>query len=77
MRRFSVWGTFLAFAVTLAIAQKVPTQIAQMPDQSMAIAQQSKQRAKLALLRTWHGLMVRHQRSSGQPFSPLSFIKIK
>ena len=77
IRQFNVFGTFLAFAVTLAITQDVPTEIASLPHQSMEIAQQSKNRAKSTILRSWHGLIVRQQRSSGQPITPFSLIKIK
>ncbi|MEB3161412.1 MAG: hypothetical protein VKL20_08130 [Synechocystis sp.] len=76
IRQLNVFGTFLAFAVTLAITQNIPTQISSLPDQSMAIAQQSKQRAKLTILRSWHGLIVRQHRSSVQPLGPFSAIKL-
>jgi hypothetical protein len=75
IKQFNVFGTFLAFAITLAVAQDVPTQIASLPHQSMTIAQQSKNRAKLTILRSWHGLIVRQQRSSGQLLAPLSLVK--
>ena len=77
IRQLNVFGTFLAFAITLAITQNVPTQIASLPDQSMTIAQQSKNRAKLTILRSWHELIVRQHRSSGQPLGSFSVAKIK
>jgi len=76
IRQFKVFGTFLAFAITLAIVQDVPTRIAGLPDQSMAAAQQSKNQARLKILRSWHNLIVRQQRSSGQSFGPFSTLKI-
>ncbi|MFM1842576.1 MAG: hypothetical protein RLZZ490_1312 [Cyanobacteriota bacterium] len=76
IRQLNVFGTFLAFALTLAITQNIPTQIARLPDQSVVIAQQSKHRAKLRILRSWHGLIVRQHRSSGQPLGSFSSVKL-
>lgn len=77
VRQLKVLGTFSAFAVTLAITQNVPTEIARLPDQSILIAQQSQQRAKVKILRSWHDLIVRHHRSSGQPLRLFSVVKMR
>ncbi|MEY2984270.1 MAG: hypothetical protein RLZZ568_887 [Cyanobacteriota bacterium] len=75
-RHVNVWGTFVAFSITLAIAHNIPTQIADLPNRSVAIAQQSKNRAKLTILRSWHDFIVRKHRSTGNPLGQFSRVKL-
>ncbi|QHV00547.1 hypothetical protein [Synechocystis sp. CACIAM 05] len=64
-KQLGVLATFIAFALALAVSGNIPSEVTSLPQQSLTIAQQSKQQARLRLQRSLQQLLLRPHRFSG------------
>jgi hypothetical protein len=75
-KQLGVLATFFAFAVALAVSRNVPSEVTSLPQQSLAIAQQSKHEARLKFQRSLQQLILRQQ-SFSTPAQQQVFPKAK
>jgi len=65
-KQLGVLTTFFAFAVALAVSGNIPSEVTSLPQQSLAIAQESKNQARLKLQRSLQRTILRQ---SGPAFT--------
>ncbi len=70
-KQLGVLVTFLAFAVALAVSRNVPSEVTSLPQQSLAIAQQSRHQARVKLQRSLQQLILRQPGFSGPNQQPV------
>jgi hypothetical protein len=70
-KQLGVLGTFLAFAVALAVSRNVPSEVTSLPQQSLAIAQQSRHQARVKIQRSLQQLILRQQGVSSPTQQPV------